>query len=108
MSGRPSSRLARPGPGWDRGSRARPRSTRRARGAGKPGAGLDLAAVGAGPAYSCALLAVRWLLTLRFSLGVDTYAEDPICEFALTQACYPRIGKIVASLDKPTLFVMEG
>ncbi|RDX50512.1 Arginase/deacetylase [Lentinus brumalis] len=45
---------------------------------------------------------------LVVSLGVDTYSEDPICEFLLTQGCYPRIGRIIASLAIPTLFVMEG
>ncbi|KAI1786800.1 hypothetical protein LXA43DRAFT_897299 [Ganoderma leucocontextum] len=45
---------------------------------------------------------------LIVSLGVDTYSEDPICEFLLTQACYPRIGATIRSLAKPTLFVMEG
>ena len=42
------------------------------------------------------------------SLGVDTYEADPICEFALSQTCYPRIGKTIASLGIPTLFIMEG
>ncbi|KAI0756130.1 Arginase/deacetylase [Daedaleopsis nitida] len=42
------------------------------------------------------------------SLGVDTFADDPICDFLLTASCYPRIGRLIASLGKPTLFVMEG
>ncbi|RPD64780.1 Arginase/deacetylase [Lentinus tigrinus ALCF2SS1-6] len=45
---------------------------------------------------------------LVVSLGADTYSGDPICEFLLTQRCYPRIGGIIASLHIPTLFVMEG
>ncbi|KAI0352281.1 Arginase/deacetylase [Trametes cingulata] len=45
---------------------------------------------------------------LIISLGVDTYQEDPICDFRLTQRCYTRIGQIIASVGKPTLFVMEG
>ncbi|KAH9854417.1 Arginase/deacetylase [Lenzites betulinus] len=45
---------------------------------------------------------------LIVSLGVDTYQDDPICEFLLTGRCYPRIGEIIASIGKPTLFVMEG
>ncbi|KAI0327689.1 Arginase/deacetylase [Cubamyces sp. BRFM 1775] len=45
---------------------------------------------------------------LIVSLGVDTYQEDPIGGFLLTQRCYPRIGRIIASLGKSTLFVMEG
>jgi len=42
------------------------------------------------------------------SLGVDTYKDDPICEFNLTKSGYVRIGQAVATLKKPTLFVMEG
>ncbi|THH18624.1 hypothetical protein EW146_g2395 [Bondarzewia mesenterica] len=42
------------------------------------------------------------------SLGVDTYKDDPISDFKLTHACYGEIGRIIARLDKPTLFVMEG
>ncbi|KAI0066592.1 Arginase/deacetylase [Artomyces pyxidatus] len=42
------------------------------------------------------------------SLGVDTYIDDPISDFALTEECYARMGEIVAGLDRPTLFVMEG
>lgn len=42
------------------------------------------------------------------SLGVDTYADDPISDFALTQDCYGEIGRIIGRLDKPVLFVMEG
>lgn len=44
---------------------------------------------------------------LVVSLGVDTALEDPD-SFALTADDYPRIGERVASLDLPTLFVMEG
>lgn len=47
-------------------------------------------------------------LTFRVSLGVDTYADDPICDFRLSKDCYARIGMVIASLGKPTLFVMEG
>lgn len=42
------------------------------------------------------------------SLGVDTYVDDPISDFALTQDCYGEIGRIIGQLDKPVLFVMEG
>ena len=51
---------------------------------------------------------VALMTSFMASLGVDTYSEDPICEFLLTQACYPRIGEIVKSIGRPTLFVMEG
>ncbi|KAF8512084.1 Arginase/deacetylase [Hysterangium stoloniferum] len=42
------------------------------------------------------------------SLGVDTYKDDPICEFNLTKNGYLRIGQAIATLKRPTLFVMEG
>ena len=42
------------------------------------------------------------------SLGVDTYEHDPISEFKLTKGDYPRMGEALASLGRPTMFVMEG
>ncbi|MBX3577581.1 MAG: histone deacetylase family protein [Rhizobiaceae bacterium] len=42
------------------------------------------------------------------SLGVDTFEKDPISKFKLTSADYPKIGKRIAALGLPTLFVMEG
>jgi len=42
------------------------------------------------------------------SLGVDTFEHDPISDFKLKSDDYLRIGAKVASLKKPTLFVMEG
>ncbi|GAA5876492.1 hypothetical protein JCM3774_003792 [Rhodotorula dairenensis] len=42
------------------------------------------------------------------SLGVDTFIDDPITNFKITSAAYPRMGRLIAELDKPTLFVMEG
>jgi acetoin utilization deacetylase AcuC-like enzyme len=45
---------------------------------------------------------------LLVSLGVDTYAEDPIGGLALSRAAYPRIGGLLAALGLPTLFVQEG
>ncbi|OBZ65189.1 Acetylpolyamine aminohydrolase [Grifola frondosa] len=45
---------------------------------------------------------------LIVSLGVDTAADDPICDFLLSRECYTRIGEIIASVKKPTLFTMEG
>jgi acetoin utilization deacetylase AcuC-like enzyme len=42
------------------------------------------------------------------SLGVDTFEKDPISKFKLTTEDYPRIGKQIAQLGLPTLFVMEG
>jgi acetoin utilization deacetylase AcuC-like enzyme len=45
---------------------------------------------------------------LIVSLGVDTYAKDPVGGFALETPDFVRIGAEIASLGLPTLFVMEG
>ncbi|KAH9969117.1 hypothetical protein BC827DRAFT_1258004 [Russula dissimulans] len=45
---------------------------------------------------------------LLVSLGVDTFVDDPIGDFKLSQACYAVIGQTIANLGKPTLFIMEG
>ena len=42
------------------------------------------------------------------SLGVDTFAEDPISHFKLRADDFTAIGQRIASLGRPTLFVMEG
>lgn len=42
------------------------------------------------------------------SLGVDTYSRDPITEFCITLETYPEIGRTIAQIERPTLFVMEG
>ena len=42
------------------------------------------------------------------SLGVDTHAEDPICEFNLSTEGYIQIGRIISTTRRPTLFVLEG
>jgi acetoin utilization deacetylase AcuC-like enzyme len=42
------------------------------------------------------------------SLGVDTFEKDPISQFKLTSADYPKIGRRIAALGLPTLFIMEG
>jgi acetoin utilization deacetylase AcuC-like enzyme len=42
------------------------------------------------------------------SLGVDTFKDDPISQFKLDSPDYLAIGRRIAALGKPTLFVMEG
>lgn len=42
------------------------------------------------------------------SLGVDTFQNDPISHFKLRTQDFLEIGKRIAALLKPTLFVMEG
>jgi acetoin utilization deacetylase AcuC-like enzyme len=45
---------------------------------------------------------------LVISLGVDTFAEDPISKFQLREPEYLRLGAQLAALKLPTLFVLEG
>ena len=45
---------------------------------------------------------------LVISLGVDTYEKDPISFFKLTSDDFTSYGQVLAKLDLPTLFVMEG
>ena len=45
---------------------------------------------------------------LVVSLGVDTFADDPICQFRLTPADFTKLGQRLTTLGRPTLFVMEG
>ena len=42
------------------------------------------------------------------SLGVDTFEKDPISFFKLQSGDFISIGKLIAELELPTLFVMEG
>lgn len=45
---------------------------------------------------------------LIVSLGVDTFAGDPISHFRLQSEDYSLMGQSLARLSTPTLFVMEG
>jgi acetoin utilization deacetylase AcuC-like enzyme len=45
---------------------------------------------------------------LVVSLGVDTFAGDPISAFKLEREHYPRIGALLAGLALPTVLVQEG
>ncbi|MFO1327657.1 MAG: histone deacetylase family protein [Rubrivivax sp.] len=45
---------------------------------------------------------------LVVSLGVDTFEHDPISQFRLAGDDYLRIGRRIAALGRPTLFVFEG
>jgi len=42
------------------------------------------------------------------ALGVDTYEGDPISKFQLKSADYLRVGRLLAGLDLPAVFTMEG
>jgi acetoin utilization deacetylase AcuC-like enzyme len=45
---------------------------------------------------------------LVVSLGVDTYADDPICDLALSTAGYWHCGATVAELGRRTVVLQEG
>lgn len=45
---------------------------------------------------------------LVVSLGLDTYADDPICSFSLQQADFERLGARLAQCGLRTVFVLEG
>ena len=45
---------------------------------------------------------------LVVSLGVDIFEGDPISQFRLTAADFPRLGARLAALDLPTVLVQEG
>jgi acetoin utilization deacetylase AcuC-like enzyme len=45
---------------------------------------------------------------LVVSLGADTYEGDPISRFRLGEEDFPAIGRRIAAIGLPTLFVMEG
>ncbi len=42
------------------------------------------------------------------SLGVDTYWNDPISDFSLTEVGYSRAGDLIRRLGIPTVIVQEG
>ena len=45
---------------------------------------------------------------LVVSLGLDTFAEDPICKFSLQANDFSRLGERLGALGLPTVFVLEG
>jgi acetoin utilization deacetylase AcuC-like enzyme len=42
------------------------------------------------------------------SLGVDTYAGDPMCDLALTTEGFARMGAAIAALGRPLVVLQEG
>lgn len=57
---------------------------------------------------ACARLSAYKPDIVVVSLGVDTFERDPISQFKLVTEDYPKIGRRIAALGLPTLFVMEG
>jgi acetoin utilization deacetylase AcuC-like enzyme len=45
---------------------------------------------------------------LVISLGVDTFADDPISKFQLREPEYLKLGAQIAALKLPTVFILEG
>ena len=45
---------------------------------------------------------------LVVSLGLDTFAGDPICKFALEPDDFTRLGQRLNRLGLPTVFILEG
>jgi acetoin utilization deacetylase AcuC-like enzyme len=57
---------------------------------------------------ACERIAAYAPAYLLVSLGVDTFGEDPLGDFALASNAYPQIGARLAQLRLPTVFLMEG
>jgi acetoin utilization deacetylase AcuC-like enzyme len=70
--------------------------------------GTSYASWGEALADACQKIANYAPDALVISLGVDTFEHDPISFFKLTSDDFKRYGATIASLDLPTLFVMEG
>lgn len=70
--------------------------------------GTAWAAYGAALDEACAGITAWKADAVVVSLGVDTYEHDPISRFRLTRDDFTRLGARIATLARPTLFVMEG
>ncbi|MEY8877095.1 MAG: histone deacetylase family protein [Leptothrix sp. (in: b-proteobacteria)] len=57
---------------------------------------------------ACARVSAHHADALVVSLGLDTYAGDPISTFALQTADFSRLGARLAALGLPTVLVLEG
>ncbi len=57
---------------------------------------------------ACQRIAAAAPAALVVSLGVDTFKDDPISSFKLDSPDYLAIGRHIATLQLPTLFVLEG
>jgi acetoin utilization deacetylase AcuC-like enzyme len=70
--------------------------------------GSDYATYAPALAEALARIAGFGAEALVVSLGVDTFGGDPISRFRLVNADFTTMGRTIASLGIPTLFVMEG
>ena len=72
------------------------------------GPGTDFETWGKALEDACLKIANYGPDALVVSLGVDTFENDPISFFRLSSDDFKRYGAIIARLDLPTLFIMEG
>lgn len=70
--------------------------------------GTDFAAYAEALAYALARIHAFGPDALVVSLGVDTFKADPLGFFELQTPDFVEIGRRIARLGRPTLFVMEG
>lgn len=56
----------------------------------------------------CLRVAAHEPQALVVSLGLDTYAGDPISKFSLQTEDFSRLGQRLAQLGLPTVFILEG
>jgi acetoin utilization deacetylase AcuC-like enzyme len=56
----------------------------------------------------CQRVAAHRASALVISLGLDTFADDPISQFRLLSEDFLRLGQRLAKLNSPTVFVLEG
>jgi acetoin utilization deacetylase AcuC-like enzyme len=71
-------------------------------------AGSDNAAWFAALETACRRVAQHGAQALVVSLGLDTFAGDPISKFKLQSDDFTRMGARIAKLGLPTIFVLEG
>ncbi len=71
-------------------------------------AGSDNVAWFAALDAACRRIAQHGAQALVVSLGLDTFAGDPISKFKLQSDDFTRLGERIAKLGLPTIFVLEG
>jgi acetoin utilization deacetylase AcuC-like enzyme len=57
---------------------------------------------------ACRRIAQHSAQALVVSLGLDTFAGDPISKFTLQSDDFTRLGQRIAKLGSPTVFILEG
>ncbi len=57
---------------------------------------------------ACRRIAQHGAQALVVSLGLDTFAGDPISQFSLQSDDFTRLGARIAKLGLPTVFILEG